>query len=72
MMLITPNQQLHLDKLHEKSIEHMETNWDYGNCLSALMMVYQELYIQKNSYQEVWEHYTEVVEKHQKLKEKYE
>ena len=47
-MLITKEQQLHLDKLYESSIKHIKENWDYGNSLMALYFLYKDFYIHES------------------------
>jgi hypothetical protein len=47
-MLITKEQQLHLDMLYEASIKHIKENWEYGNSLMTLYFLYKDFYIHES------------------------
>ena len=68
-MLLTETQRSHINSLHEQSNKHLKSNWNYGNALSAMMFLYQDFYILKNRHAELFQAYSELVDKYQKTLE---
>lgn len=67
-MTLTSEQQLHLDTVFELSNKHVKNNYDYGNTLSRLYFVYQDIYMLENRYDKLFMAYSKLVDDYQRLK----
>ena len=62
--MLTTKQQEHLDKLYELSRKYIGQNYDYGNALMSMYLLYQDYYILQNVHAGVWKNYSELVDKY--------